>query len=93
MKELTYSQRAAELVELGYMYCNSSRWWWNPHQKTCVDDQTIKRHYTHFSESILNSCLFRDYNFFSYRRMNQDILDTVFKFHFPATKFLPRSEG
>lgn len=87
---LHYIYRVTELTKIGYVFCEKTRWWWCKERKCAVDDRTIHLAYDNFMDKVLNSENINDHIMYSLRRINRDILDTIYYKHFPQAKLLPK---
>jgi hypothetical protein len=85
---LQYVFRIQELERQGYEYCELTSWWWNDDLKICVDDRTIQANYDNFINKVLNVQDVKGYSFYSYRKSNRDILETLYGRRFPSSKLL-----
>jgi hypothetical protein len=80
--KLKYYIRTNELMKLGYKYDNNVRWWFNSEAQCAVCDSVIRCNYTQFKEGILINTQLHNYTFFTFKKVNKDILDTIYKIHF-----------
>ncbi len=84
----TYIKRIAELEKVGYVYCERTCWWWCAEDKYAVDDLTVHVADDDFLDLHLNCVTICDYEMYSYKRINPDILETIYRKHFPKQGFL-----